>query len=205
MGKRYTVEELTCPECGFVAKNANGLRGHRQFKHGVRPSGAQLPLQQQDLLISESKLEQLLDERFSVVSEQLDGITGVVSELQEGFPSVVAELNQRSSITDFPIPEQYHYLVYALRNLDAEAATMLLAHAGKADMLRPATDEDVKEVEDQQAEEAETSKSHDLAVVIAGLEAKASKPKEPTIVKGKRTGSGWKYLKNIDMSIKAGD
>jgi len=71
MRKRYEIEELTCPECGFVAVNANGLRGHRQFKHGVRPSGAQLPLQKQDLLVSESKLEQLLDERLGVISEQL--------------------------------------------------------------------------------------------------------------------------------------
>jgi len=70
MKKRYAIEEITCPECGFVAINANGLRGHRQFKHGVR-SSAQLPLQKQDLLISESKLEQLLDERLGAISEQV--------------------------------------------------------------------------------------------------------------------------------------
>lgn len=38
---KSSSEELTCPECGFVAKNANGLRGHRQFKHGVLSSSAQ--------------------------------------------------------------------------------------------------------------------------------------------------------------------
>ena len=71
MAKRYTVEELTCPECGFVAKNANGLRGHRQFKHGARPSGTQLPLQEQDRLVSESRLEQVLEQE---IEELMDGV-----------------------------------------------------------------------------------------------------------------------------------
>lgn len=60
--RKWTKEELTCPECGFVAKDKRGLNGHRQFKHGVHPSAPQLPLEKQDLLISESKLEQRLNE-----------------------------------------------------------------------------------------------------------------------------------------------
>ena len=68
MGKRYSIKELTCPECGWVAKNANGLRGHRQFKHGVLPisskglqrvEGRVLP----DELATESSLRRRLRER----------------------------------------------------------------------------------------------------------------------------------------------
>jgi chromosome segregation ATPase len=71
---KWSREELTCPECGFVATNPNGLRGHRQFKHGVRPGSAQLPLQQQDHLITESALEQRigeLEQQLGVSDEQL--------------------------------------------------------------------------------------------------------------------------------------
>lgn len=85
----WTKEELTCPECGWVAQNPNGLRGHRQFKHGVRASGAQLPLQKQDRLVFQSALTQLeqqleqlgqqLEERLEPIEaafEQLRGLTG---------------------------------------------------------------------------------------------------------------------------------
>ena len=44
-----------------------------------------------------------------------------------------------------------------------------------------------------------------LVEFIRGYEAnkgKLKEPKEPEIVKGKRTGAGWKWLANIDMSIK---
>lgn len=56
-------KEYTCSECGQTGfKSPAGLRGHRQFKHGVAPSSPQLPLAQQDLLVTESKLEQRLTE-----------------------------------------------------------------------------------------------------------------------------------------------
>ena len=69
----YTVEELTCPECGFVAKDRRGLNGHRQFKHGIHPS-AKSPPRKLDLLVSESKLEQLLDARFAFFTDRLDAL-----------------------------------------------------------------------------------------------------------------------------------
>ncbi|GAI68839.1 unnamed protein product [marine sediment metagenome] len=199
---QYTIEELTCPECGFVAINANGLRGHRQFKHGVRPSGAQLPLQKQDLLVSESKLAQLLDERFGVVGEQINQLAGVVDELQVGFPRLLEQLNQPKRISDFPLSEQARYLEGALRTLDAEATAILLQHAGKADMLRPATDVVEGHIvdEDQQAKEA------DLAEFVAEMTEKEAKRKaeELVIEDGKRDEPGWRYLSHLDISIKKG-
>jgi DNA-binding transcriptional MerR regulator len=79
MGK-WTKEELTCPECGWVAKNPNGLRGHRQFKHGVRASGAQLPLQEQDRLVTESVLEQRIDEALGEVIEQVGSEVAAIKQ-----------------------------------------------------------------------------------------------------------------------------
>ena len=37
------IEELTCPECGFVARNAKGLRKHLQLKHGMYQDELHLP------------------------------------------------------------------------------------------------------------------------------------------------------------------
>jgi len=210
---QYTTEELTCPECGFVAINANGLRGHRQFKHGVRPSGAQLPLQKQDLLVSESKLAQLLDERFGTVSEQLNQLAGVVDELQVGFPRLLQQQNQRS-MTDFPLPEQARYLEHTLRTLDTEATAILLVHAGKADMMRPATDEEVSAVAAQQAKESgedgdqqETERKAKAEAVFSAMTKMAEKEakrkdEEVVIEDGKRTGPGWRYLEHLDISIR---
>ncbi len=79
MGK-WTQEELTCPECGWVAKNPNGLRGHRQFKHGVRASGAQLPLQEQDRLVTESVLEQRIEESLGEVIEQIGSEVAAIKQ-----------------------------------------------------------------------------------------------------------------------------
>lgn len=65
-------KELTCPECGQTGfGSAAGLRGHRQFKHGVPPSGPQLPLEQQDRLITESVLGQRIEESLGEVIEQV--------------------------------------------------------------------------------------------------------------------------------------
>ncbi|MFC2068250.1 hypothetical protein ACFLTP_04510 [Chloroflexota bacterium] len=67
------VEQRTCPECSFIARNVNGLRGHRQFKHGVKPAGMhQVMLEQQPKrLVTEDMLEQL-EERFIAASEWED-------------------------------------------------------------------------------------------------------------------------------------
>ena len=53
-------KENICTECGFAAKSAAGLRGHRQFKHGIAPSLPLLPNKQQDRLVTRSELERLL-------------------------------------------------------------------------------------------------------------------------------------------------
>ena len=72
MGKRYSIEELTCPECGWVAKNANGLRGHRQFKHGVLPSSnKQLQRVKGRVLPDRLATESLLEQRLSELEERL--------------------------------------------------------------------------------------------------------------------------------------
>jgi len=72
MGKRYSIEELTCPECGWVAKNANGLRGHRQFKHGVLPSSStQLQRVKGRVLPDRSENKSSLEQRLSKLEERL--------------------------------------------------------------------------------------------------------------------------------------
>ena len=76
-------QELSCLECGFVAKNRAGLAGHRQFKHGVRAS-PQLPFEQQD--------------RFATVSE-LEQVADVLGQLTEQVQQAAITLNDLSSIT----------------------------------------------------------------------------------------------------------
>lgn len=200
---KWTKEDLTCPECGFIAKDMRGLNGHRMFKHGVRPT-AQLPLQQQDLLVSESKLNQALDERFTVVSEQLDGITGAISELQECL--VLAEGNQRRSIADFSPIEKAQYLYETVGKSSPEEWAQFAELVGHP--LQSVTAAEVAEVA---AREELGEEANDILVeFIKSYEANKGKLKEPkkpepTIVKGKRTGAGWRYFPNIDMSIKVGD
>ena len=145
MKKQYTVEELTCPECGFVAHNANGLRGHRQFKHGVRPSGAQLPLQKQDLLVSESKLAQLLDERFGVISEQVNELSGeleqqatALEQLTKSDGAAITELQVRlnaadgKTIDDFSPIEKAEFVIPWLEGLDEKEFFTLARKTGGA-------------------------------------------------------------------------
>ena len=40
---RRDIEELTCPECGFTARKAKGLRRHLQLKHGIYQDELHLP------------------------------------------------------------------------------------------------------------------------------------------------------------------
>jgi len=199
---------VQCDICGKECKTAQGLAGHKRFKHGVAP-GPQLPLEKHDLLITDSKLERLLDERFSVVSDQLDELAGSVGELQLGLPSVVEQLNRRRSITDFSMPEQVAFLEGTLRGLDAEATAILLINAGKEDMLQHATDEEVAEVEARQkAEEAgvkpsPTKADKELVEWIKELwEKKAKVAEEENAVVGEVKKPGWKYLPRLNISIR---
>jgi len=187
---QYTVEELTCPECGFIAVNANGLRGHRQFKHGVRPSGAQLPLQKQDLLVSESKLAQLLDERFGVISEQVNELAGELEQLAEaakGDGAAITELQERlsaaerKSIDDFSSREKAEFVIPWMQGLAAEDFVRLALETGH---------------------EAQLVEVNDPAVVAVLAEMFRKQAEEPKIIQGKTDRPGYKYLENLDLSVR---
>jgi len=194
---QYTVEELTCPECGFVAINANGLRGHRQFKHGVRPSGAQLPLQKQDLLVSESKLAELLDERLGVISEQVNELAGEVEQLAgaaKGDGAAITELQgrlsaaERKGIEDFSAREKAEFFVPWMRRLDPEEFAYLSQETGHEVQLVPAADPELvaamAETFQRQAEEAK------------------ARGEKPRTVLGKTSKPGYKYLKVLNLSVR---
>lgn len=191
MRKQYTVEELTCPECDFIAVNANGLRGHRQFKHGVRASGAQLPLQKQDLLISESKLEQLLDERFGVISDQVNELSGELQQQVEeakGDSAAITELQERldaaerKTIDDFSQREKAEFVIPWLQGLDAEDFFKLASGTGHDVVPDPAVVTVLAETFDKPVEQVE-------------------EPDE-SLIQGKTELPGYKYLENLDVSIK---
>ncbi|KKL96174.1 hypothetical protein LCGC14_1847100, partial [marine sediment metagenome] len=61
-----------CDICGRECKTGQGLGGHKRWVHGVAQSSAQLRLEQPNPLITKSVLEQVLDERFAVIAEQID-------------------------------------------------------------------------------------------------------------------------------------
>lgn len=194
MGK-WTEEEMTCPECAaqgirWVAKNPNGLRGHRQFKHGVLPSSSgQLPLQRQDLLISESKLEQLLDERFGVISEQVNELAGELEQLAEaakGDGAAITELQERlsaaerKSIEDYSSREKAEFIIPWMQGLEAEDFVRLALETGH---------------------EAQLVEVNDPAVV-AVLAQSFNRSAEPKIITGKTDRPGYKYLENLDLSVR---
>ena len=77
-------QEARCPECGAVFKNFQGLSGHRQFKHGVPPS-KQYPLEPQDRLVTESRLEEALEQQL----DQLLQLRNQVSDLEERLFAVI--------------------------------------------------------------------------------------------------------------------
>lgn len=193
---QYTVEELTCPECGFVALNANGLRGHRQFKHGVRASGAQLPLQKQDLLISESRLAQLLDERFGVISEQVDALSGELDQLAEaakGDGAAIAALQERldaaegKTIEDFSSMEKAKFVVPWLQGLSGEDFVRLSLETGHdAQLVEVPDPEAVAKVTEIMKEQAEQAKAEE----------------NPKIIEGKTDKPGYKYYSYLDISMR---
>lgn len=185
---QYTTEELTCPECGFVAVNANGLRGHRQFKHGVRPSGAQLPLQKQDLLVSESKLAQLLDERFGVISEQVDTLSGELEQLAEaakGDGAAITELQERlraaerKTIDDFSSMEKAGFVVPWLQGLDDKDFFTLARNTGHDVVPDPA-----------------------VVSVLADTFREQAEAENPSTIQGRTDRKGYRYLEHLNLSIR---
>lgn len=188
---QYTIEELTCPECGFVAVNANGLRGHRQFKHGVRPSGAQLPLQKQDLLISESRLAQLLDERFGVISEQVNELSGELDQQANALEQlkelqVRLDAAERKTIDDFSGREKAEFFVPWMRRLDPEDFVRLSLETGH--------DAQLVEVNDP----AEVAK---IAEIFRQAE-EAKVEENPKIIQGKTDKPGYIYYTYLNLSMR---
>jgi len=106
MVEQQQIQKLTCPECGWIAKNRAGLNGHRQFKHGIRPT-AQLPLEEHDRLVSESRLADALmgldarlyeaieqvSERLGQLREQVDQQLGQLKEQVDQGASTLKQLN----------------------------------------------------------------------------------------------------------------
>lgn len=136
MGK-WTQEELTCPECGWVAKNPNGLRGHRQFKHGVRASGAQLPLQEQDRLVTESVLEQRIEESLGEVIEQVGSEVAAIKQqlkqlaeqpLEQPDLALVGGLEQRVSELESDYRADQKFAVTFAKQVDPLKAKVLKLH-----------------------------------------------------------------------------
>lgn len=227
---KWTEQELTCPECAaegvrWIAKNPNGLRGHRQFKHNVLPSSTgQLPLEQQDLLVTDGKLAQLLDERFAVVSEQLDGLSGSVDALNEQLGQEhqdrldnVAVLDERvkaaeaRTIGDFPSEERARYFIQFIAGLSDEDKALL---AEKVDWkVRDATPEEVAEAEAEEKAEFdekpllvqgktddqdyEYSEKLDLSI----KKDRDPKPEKELLIQGKTEDPAYEYAENIDLSI----
>lgn len=195
--RNWTVEELTCPECGFVAKDKRGLNGHRQLKHGVHPSAAQLPLQKQDLLISESKLEQLLDARFAVISEQVDALSGELEQLAKCDGAAITELQERLSaaerktIDDFSSMEKAEFVIPWMQGLSGEDFVRLALETGHdAQLVEVADSEAVAKVAEIMRRQEEEAK------------AKAKAEEDPQTIQGKTSKPGYRYLENLDLSVK---
>jgi len=193
----WTQEELTCPECGRVFKDMRGLKGHRQFKHGIRQS-AQLPLEKQDLLVNESKLEQLLDARFAVITEQLDALSGEqpgalsgeqleqLEQLQQQVKDLTERLDaaERKSIDDFGPREKAEFLIPWMREL-SDADFMRLS-VGTGHYVIP--DPGVVEVVDPKA----------LAAIAETFQELAPE----SVVQGKTDLPGYRYFETINLSVR---
>ena len=178
---KWTKEQLTCPECGFVAKDKRGLNGHRQFKHGVHPT-AQLPLQKQDLLVSESKLEQLLDERFAVVSEQLDELVSKMDLLTQRIDKIVEQENRNTRMVNENFLEWGNKVYLLFQALDKHTHSKL---TGGATM------------------ESEAAKLIDAEVRVADKHrGELPGPEEPNIIQGKTAKPGYRYLEHLNLSVR---
>ena len=98
MGEGREELQLTCPECGFIAKNGAGLNGHRQFKHGIRPT-AQLPLEPLDRLVTQTELtnellkfDSRLYEAIEQVSEQLGQLEALLDKVVNELPRIKGDI-----------------------------------------------------------------------------------------------------------------
>ena len=227
---KWTKEQLTCPECAaqsveFVAKDMRGLNGHRMFKHGVHPT-AQLPLQKQDLLVSESKLEQLLDERFAVVSEQLDALSalGQGSALMAQLQQQLKDLDERLELSEVDRglteaeKEQLDELVSKMGLLTQRIDKIgeqenrntrmvnenFLGWGNKVYLLFQALDKHThSKLTGGATMESEAANLIDAEVRVADKHrGELPGPEEPNIIQGKTAKPGYRYMEHLNLSVR---
>lgn len=179
-----------CDLCGKECKTAQGLAGHKRWVHGVAPSSAQLRLEQPNPLITRSVLEQLLDERFAVISEQVDALSGELVQQDGQHSERIKQLEQRlsaaesKSIENFSAREKAEFLIPWMRELSGEDFVRLAINTGHDAQLVPAVDPEAS------AAIAETFRKQ---------------AEEATVIQGKTELRGYRYLEHIDLSIYVGE
>lgn len=189
----------TCDICGKECKTAQGLAGHKRWVHGVAPARAQLPLEQPNPLITKSVLEQLLDERFAVIAEQVDALSGELAEQVKALSGEqqqseqqgerIKQLDERliaaesKTIDDFTPMERAQFVIPWLTGLDEEDFFTLARNTGHDVVPDPAVVSVL----------AETFPKPE--------EAKAKAEKEPKTIQGRTSKPGYKYLPHLDLSV----
>lgn len=192
-----------CDICGKECKTGQGLGGHKRWVHGVAPSGAQLRLEQPNPLITKSALEQLLDERFAAISEQVDALSGELAEQvktlsgeqQQGEKQDerIAQLEQRlvaaerKTIDDFTSIEKAQFIIPWMQELSGEDFVKL--------SLKTGHDAQLVEVPDPEAQAALTE--------IFRQQAEEQKEAEnPKIIEGKTDKPGYIYYEYLNLSMR---
>lgn len=181
----------TCDICGKECKTAQGLGGHKRWVHGVAPGGPQLRLEQPNPLITKSVLEQVLDERFAVIAEQVDALSselpGALSgeqleQLQQQ-DELIKQLEQRLSaaermtIDDFSPREKAEFVIPWLQGLDDKDFFTLSKNTGHDAVPDP-------------------------AVVTILADTFREQVKDKTVIKGKTDRPGYRYLDYLNLSVK---
>jgi len=153
----------------------------------------------QDLLISESKLKQLLDARFAVISEQVDALSGELAEQvktlsdeqQQGEQQgeLIKQLEQRvaaaesRTIDDFSGREKAEFVMPWLEGLDDQDFFKLARNTGHDVVSDPAVVSVLAETFKKQAEEQKAEE-------------------EPIFIKGKTTKPGYRFLEPLNLSVR---
>lgn len=177
----------TCDICGKECKTAQGLSGHKRWVHGVAPSSAQLRLEQPNPLVTRSVLEQLLDERFALISEQVDALSGEQVQQGEQQGERIKQLEQRvvaaerKTITDFSALEKAEFIIPWMQGLDAEDFVRLALETGH---------------------EAQLVEVNDPAVVAVLAETFRKQAEAPAVIKGRTVRPGYHYLEHLDLSVR---
>ena len=213
-----------CDICGKECKTGQGLAGHKRWVHGVAPASAQLRLEQPNPLITKSVLGQLLDERFAVIAEQVDGLSGELAEQvkmlsgeqQQGEQQGerIEQLEQqlsaacRKSIEDFSPRERAEFVIPWLTGLDEEEFFTLARGTGHDAVPDPAVVTVLSETFRRQEEEAKAAEKDPKTIL-----GKTDKPgykyieclnlsvKKSATIQGKTTKPGYKYLDFMDLSV----